>query len=153
MLARCEALKGLKAPDPETVSDIRERYVLPILTNLAIDSIEACVLEARIAYKSINPDWNGTDPIPCVFAADGRWPKPYGHNALDGSVYAYLILFAADGSPVPLTRRFCFAGTYHRESPGGKKRVIQEEEKVQCNLQMCGTVGVIVHQRRRLGVY
>ena len=73
---RVSSLSGAKQSDPENISNIREKFLFPILTDLAIVSIECAVLEAKIKYKQLYPLWNGVDPIPIAFAADGRWPKP-----------------------------------------------------------------------------
>ena len=73
---RISSLSGEEQSDSENISNIREKFLFPILTDLAIVSVECAVLEAKIKYKQLYPLWNGIDPIPIAFAADGRWPKP-----------------------------------------------------------------------------
>ena len=70
------------------------------------------------------PDSPTLSPLPA--------PSRRGHNSLDGTVYAYFILFDTQGRPVSLSRRFVFAGTYHRESPGEKDRkIVADDEETQ----------------------
>jgi len=77
VVKKMDAIDGKQPSDVGNIASIRERFLLPILTLLVVSSVEACVLEARCKYKEMYPTWNGTDPIPGCFAADGRWSKVY----------------------------------------------------------------------------
>ena len=126
-IKRIQAILGNKPMQTTTLKKARELFLHPIVTRLATESIEAAVLEVKNTWYAEYPKWPKDKPIPVGFSGDARWNKPYGHNALDGTVYAKILIFGQNGEPFFSTRSVCFAGTYHRDAPGQNKRIFVKE--------------------------
>ena len=139
-----KVMDGEESMVTDTLDRARREFLYPVIARMADDSLQAAVLELRIKHAMMYPNHDPEQPLPIAFSGDARWNTPWGHKALDCTVYIQIWLIAPDGTLVKLVRRTALALTYHRNGPGKFKRtfVNSNEKAVHSHAGACDPIGL-----------
>ena len=145
--SKLNLMKAMDGEDPlvtDTLTRARKEFLYPVIARMADDSLRAAVLELRYKHAEMYPKHDPEQPLQIAISGDARWNTPWGHKALDCTVYIQMWLIAPNGTPVKLVRRTALALTYHRDGPGKFKRTFanSNEKAVHTHAGACDPLGL-----------